>query len=232
MKKIIILLFIFILIQSIYSEEYDFLESNEVVYSKIETNLDGDDIKDELLEVTTRDQVAKKEHNQKFMIGIRNIYILLNSREGLYKVEKIDVSRPYSFSIELHKKASIWLGDTELGLMNNLFFINDHNKNGIMEIYYLEYIREDQYFVGIEFNGNNFAKIIDIPIEGYYKYNLKKNNEHDLILLGKMDYEVIDKKEGVNIYQGNLLYFKFEIDEQKYRLVKTEQIKVSGNDIF
>jgi hypothetical protein len=121
---------------------------------------------------------------------------------------------------------------SQLGELQTFFFTRDLNHNGRDEIYFIEYIYESQFLSGYEFIDDEYLKIIDIDINGYYKKNFIDLDTGELNIVRGSGYKKMYQFIEPGIYRSWRSYYSFNNKLWKFEEIRTEEIKTPVSDFF
>lgn len=228
MRILLIISLLSVLTFSSDAENYPFIKKNQVLYSEIDVNIDGDESIDKIVLVIEKNEFNAMKQDELFLAGITEIYFVINGKNFI----RLDNSRFYAFILQMYNDLSNNTVGSQLGEVEELFYLKDFNNNGKDEIYFIEYVNEFQYFTGYEFINGGLKKIIDVDINGYYKKNFLENESGELNLLRGFSYEKPYERISPDLTKRWKSFFRFDIDSSEYKEVRTEAIEVPKSDFF
>lgn len=235
MNKIIMsLLILFSITSCLNSQELDFssIRPDDKVYSTIQCNMDGDNYSDYIVNFITQADYQKKMQSGDAFITVDNSYLVTVNKNGIDIVYHIDNSRYQFFSIKEYKNMSTHYINSQIGELRDFFFVKDFNKNGIDEIFFIEFAWYEEYFIGYELHNGAFEKVLDIDINGIYKNNFKELDSEELVILRGAQYPGSQQPIEPGVYRDWTTYLKFNSETSLYEESKTVEVITKRDDFF
>lgn len=234
MKLVLFFLIISVINLTISSneKEFNFLTEKEIVYSKEIVNLDGDSFSDYIITTMPKEEFELMIGEKRWSASVKNVYIVICSEDRDDRVFKIDNTRFKFLSIKQYEQMADYYESSQLGRLKNFFFLSDFNRNGRTEVYLIEFGWEEQWLVGYEFDDNALKKIIDIDINGLYKYNFKNYDSDELTILRGYQYPGSQKTISAGVYEDWLTYLQYDSNLGVFVDIKTQKIETVRNDFY